>query len=363
MLTLNGGDSRPFTWYLELLGDVVKANLKAGASIFDVVNQIVTEGLNFVGQFIKGEIFDDGFSSRDQLVNTLTQLAYAYAGDLAGSVAVATNLFNPNTNIITTYSVFGRTLNGKDGNDIIKGGVGNDTLVGGKGDDLLFGGWGNDILKGGEGINVLVGGRGDDTYYVQSKYDFVLEHNYEGTDTVISSADQYQLTENIENLTLINPIKKLLIAGSEIQQSGTGNQSDNIITGSKFVNNELKGLAGDDTLIANGGLINILNGGIGNDKLYGDLGNETYYFDQGFGVDTIYEKGGQDTIQFGAGISIDDLLVQDSGNDRIIKLKDSADQITIKDWAKGEAHQVESIVFKDGSTFNLLTLDQNLSYV
>lgn len=360
---LNGGDSRPFTWYLELLGDVVKANLKAGASIFDVVNQIVTEGLNFVGQFIKGEIFDDGFSSRDQLVNTLTQLAYAYAGDLAGSVAVATNLFNPNTNIITTYSVFGRTLNGKDGNDIIKGGVGNDTLVGGKGDDLLFGGWGNDILKGGEGINVLVGGRGDDTYYVQSKYDFVLEHNYEGTDTVISSADQYQLTENIENLTLINPIKKLLIAGSEIQQSGTGNQSDNIITGSKFVNNELKGLAGDDTLIANGGLINILNGGIGNDKLYGDLGNETYYFDQGFGVDTIYEKGGQDTIQFGAGISIDDLLVQDSGNDRIIKLKDSADQITIKDWAKGEAHQVESIVFKDGSTFNLLTLDQNLSYV
>src|SRR5690606_38089827 len=97
------------------LGDVVKANLKAGASIFDVVNQIVTEGLNFVGQFIKGEVLDDGFSSRDQLVNTLTQLVYAYAGDLAGSVAVATNLFNPNTNIISTYSVFGRTLNGKDG--------------------------------------------------------------------------------------------------------------------------------------------------------------------------------------------------------------------------------------------------------
>lgn len=348
----NGGSGRPVSWYLEVLGDVIKANLKAGASLIDIVSQITTEGINFLGQYIKGEVLQDGFSSKDQLVNTLTQIAYAYAGDLAGSVAVATNLLNPNTNVITTINPFGTTLNGKDGNDVIKGGIGNDKLNGGKGDDLLFGGLGNDTLDGGDGINVLVGGRGNDTYIVKSNTDFVLEHANEGTDTMISSASHFHLTQNVENLTL----------DGNNNIDGTGNASDNIIKGN-LGNNHLFGLAGNDTLDAGGGLFNILNGGTGNDTLIGSTGDDTYEFELGFGMDIIQEKGGNDTLKFGTGIDINSLLVKNSGKDLVIALKGTSDQITIKDWSAGVKAQVESVVFATGERVDLHTLEQQQHYI
>lgn len=344
---LNGGDSRPLNWYLELLGDVVKANLKGGASLADVIGQITTEGLNFIGQFAQGELLQVGFSSKDQLVNTLTQIAYAYAGDFAGSIAVATNILNPNTNIITTLNPFGQTLTGKSGHDLIKGNFGNDKLYGGAGDDLIFGQWGNDLLDGGEGVNVLVGGRGNDQYYVHSNADFTLEHRNEGLDTVFSAASHHHLAKNIENL---------ILQGHE-NIKGSGNELDNSIVGNSG-NNELYGLAGNDLLDANGGLFNILNGGTGDDVLKGSLGNDTYVFELAFGHDTLYEKGGDDTIQFGKGININDLILQKNANDLTISLSNSTDSITIKDWSVHEGHSVESIVFHSGERVDLNLLEQ-----
>lgn len=348
---LNGGDSRPISWYLELLGDVVKETLKSGASLIDIISQFTKEGLNYIDLLIQGEVFQNGFSSKDQLVNTLTQIAYAYAGDLAGPVAVVTNFLNPNTNVISTLSPFGATLTGKNGNDVINGGIGNDKLYGGKGDDLLFGGWGNDILDGGSGVNVLVGGKGNDIYYVQSNSDFVLEHNNEGIDTVISSAKHFFLTKNVENLTL---------AGNT-DISGSGNELNNIIKGNTG-SNHLYGFGGDDTLEATGGLFNVLNGGTGNDKLIGSSGNETYEFERGFGKDIIQETGGNDTIKFGKDINIDDLIVSYIGSNQVISVKGSTDQITIKDAAKGSQYQVESIQFSSGDRLDLQTLEYQQHY-
>lgn len=349
---LNGGASRPISWYLELVGDVVKASLKAGASLVNIVSQLTTELFSFGDQFIQGELLNNGFSSKDQLVNTLTQVAYAYAGDLAGSVAVATNILNPDTNTISTLNPFGASLNGQAGNDVIKGNVGNDKLYGGKGDDLLFGGWGNDVLDGGEGINVLVGGRGDDSYYVKANNDFVLEQTNEGTDIVFSSAEHFILTKNVENLTL----------QGNANINGTGNAENNIIKGN-LGNNNLFGGAGNDTLEANGGLINILNGGAGNDKLVGGLGDESYAFELGFGIDTILEKGGNDTIKFGEGINVSDLLFNSLGKDLVISLQNGQDQITIKDWAKSAANQVENIQFHNGERYDLTQMDQQLNFI
>ena len=349
---MNGGDSRPISWYLELLGDVVKATLKAGVSLPDLISQFVTEGLSYVELLIQGEVLQNGFSSKDQLVNTLTQLAYAYAGDLAGPVAFATNIFNKDTNLVTNYLPFGTTLTGKDGRDVMNGNIGNDKLYGGKGDDLLFGNWGNDTLDGGEGINVLVGGRGDDTYYVRSNSDFVLEHKGEGTDTVFSTAQHFYLTSNVENLTL---------TGSG-NISGSGNEINNIIKGNSG-NNVLYGLGGNDTLEANGGLFNLLNGGTGNDKLIGSTGNETYEFELGFGQDIIQEKGGlDDRIKFGKNIDVNDLLISNVGADKIITIKGTTDQIIIKDAAKGSQYQVESIQFENGDRFDLNTLEHQQHY-
>lgn len=349
---LNGGASRPVSWYLEVLGDVVKATLKAGVSLPDLITQFAQEAFGYADLLIQGEVLQNGFSSKDQLVNTLTQVAYAYAGDLAGSVAVATNIFNKDTNIISTVLPWGTTLTGKDGKDVINGGIGHDKLYGGKGDDLLFGNLGNDTLDGGDGINVLVGGRGDDTYYVKSNSDFVLEHSSQGTDTVISTAEHFYLTSNVENLTL---------AGTA-NISGSGNAENNIIKGNTG-NNLLYGLGGNDTLDAGGGLFNLLNGGTGNDKLLGGTGNETYAFELGFGQDIIQEKGGaDDRIKFGKNIDINDLLISKVGVDQVISIKGTTDQITLKDAAKGSQYQVESIQFDNGDRLDLKTMDYQQHY-
>jgi len=54
------------------------------------------------------------------------------------------------------------TLNGGEGDDVLKGGAGADTLNGGAGNDMLDGGAGNDDLFGGDGNDVLKGGAGND---------------------------------------------------------------------------------------------------------------------------------------------------------------------------------------------------------
>lgn len=296
---LNGGVGRPVSWYLELVGEAVNANLKAGAKLPEVVAKIATEGANFIWRFLEGELGNNGFSSKDQLVNTLTQIAYAYAGDLATPVAIATNLFNSKNNIILTdpLSFFkGTCIKGKDGNDIIIGGFGDDKLTGGRGNDLIIGGNGDDYLYGGIGANVLVGGKGNDTYYVESSSDFIIEKANEGIDTVYSAAKHYTLSNNIENLYL---------QGFE-NISGSGNELNNVIKGN-IGNNALYGYGGDDILEAVGGCKNLLNGGTGNDTLIGSIGKETYEFDVGFGKDVIYEKGGVDAIRFGKNINLDDL--------------------------------------------------------
>jgi Ca2+-binding RTX toxin-like protein len=56
------------------------------------------------------------------------------------------------------------TLDGGDGDDVLRGGAGNEHLLGGAGDDVLVGGAGDDILDGGAGDDVLIGGAGNDIF-------------------------------------------------------------------------------------------------------------------------------------------------------------------------------------------------------
>jgi Ca2+-binding RTX toxin-like protein len=99
-----------------------------------------------------------------------------------------------------------------------------------------FGTGGDDILSG-MGVSFeLIGGKGDDTYYVDDAGDKVVEKDNGGTDHVYSYMD-FVLGTYVENLTLEG--------GDSL--TGTGNDSDNIITGNSG-DNTLSGLGGDDTL-------------------------------------------------------------------------------------------------------------------
>jgi trimeric autotransporter adhesin len=162
---------------------------------------------------------------------------------------------------------------GEDGDDELFGGLGNDSLDGGSNNDWLDGGAGNDSLVGGsgndtlsdeQGRNMLAGGVGDDLYVVTTDQDQITEAVGEGNDG-ISSATNYRLAANIENLTLTG----------ELNLSGVGNELNNVIIGNAGANS-LTGGAGADTLDGGNGA-DTLVGGAGNDSLFGGEGADILY--------------------------------------------------------------------------------------
>ena len=98
---------------------------------------------------------------------------------------------------------------------------------------------GNDldnVLRGNSGANILRGYGGDDTYYVDSRDDVVIEAEGGGIDTVVSTVSFDARTTHVENITL---------TGSA-NINAIGNDLNNIIIGNSGVN-ILKGYGGDDT--------------------------------------------------------------------------------------------------------------------
>ncbi|MFJ4157057.1 hypothetical protein ACIPZF_19945 [Pseudomonas sp. NPDC089752] len=210
-------------------------------------------------------------------------------------------------------------LEGGDGNDILDGGVGADKLIGGLGhdtyyvdsgkdmvveasaggidtvissvsrtlganqenliltgtavlngsgnglDNTLTGNGSDNVLNGAAGADRMIGGLGDDTYYVDSGKDIVVEFANSGIDTIISSVSR----------TLGDYQENLILSGA-ISLNGTGNSLDNKLTGNR----------GDNVLI----------GGAGADTMTGGLGNDTYHVDSGRDIVVEYANGGIDTV-------------------------------------------------------------------
>ncbi len=198
-----------------------------------------------------------------------------------------------------TGNSLNNSLTGNGGANILNGGVGTDTLTGGAGNDIYvtdgndtiteavgagtdtvqssitfvlgdnlenltltgtagISGTGNglnNILTGNDAANTLNGGIGTDTLkggagndiYVTDGADTITEGADAGTDTVQSSAT-YTLGAHLENLTL---------TGSAAID-GTGNSLNNSLIGN--------------------GMANILNGGLGMDRLTGGAGNDSFLF-------------------------------------------------------------------------------------
>ncbi|MFN3944540.1 MAG: calcium-binding protein [Allosphingosinicella sp.] len=73
-------------------------------------------------------------------------------------------------------------INGLGGNDVIAGGAGADRLSGGDGNDYLEGMLGDDHLFGGDGDDFLLGGLGDDILEGGAGNDFIFDSDEEGND-------------------------------------------------------------------------------------------------------------------------------------------------------------------------------------
>jgi Ca2+-binding RTX toxin-like protein len=129
---------------------------------------------------------------------------------------------------------------GQGGDDLMSATQFDDTLGGGNGADTLFGGDGNDRLAGGLGKDQLYGDRGDDTLLGGQGDDELLD----------------------------------VVGGNDLLIGNTGN--DYLETDGR--GDTLYGYAGDDTLVGYASSASqnadpgaILDGGVGNDDLFGDL--------------------------------------------------------------------------------------------
>jgi len=290
------------------------------------------------------------------------------------------------------------TLNGGTGNDLLYGGDGDDTLSGGSGDDILDGGAGNDKLWNGGGNDVFVFGRGygHDTLNGsdsnQSKRDILrlvgltrdeVDFMVSGSDFVVRIKDTGETFKVVygaaaNSATAFNSYGLEAIefgdgrvmewsevaAGQVIMEGTDGN--DNL--SARYINSAMSGGAGNDTL--NGGTgHDILDGGAGNDSLNGGAGDDVFVFGRGYGHDTVNasdsNQNKRDVLRL-LGLSRDDVDFMVSGNNFVVRIKDTGETVSVVNGAMASSSTVfnsyglQAIEFGDGSVIEWSDIDSVL---
>jgi Ca2+-binding RTX toxin-like protein len=317
------------------------------------------------------------------------------------------------------------TVYGEAGNDNLQGQDGNDTLEGGEGNDALYGQAGDDVIDGGAGADALYGDVGNDTYLFGrgDGIDMIAESSgNHGNDTLrfkegvtvddliikqLGTTDTYAYGSNFviglkEDGKIFDQLSdKITIQnGAYYYENGNGGYDFTTSTGydyrienfefadgTKWTLADLVAHTNSDDNDAIHGFrtADTLTGGKGNDTLRGYMGDDTYIFNRGDGQDVIYDYGrngsnysyvnaGNDTLKLGEGIALDDLIMQKSGNDVIVAIKEDgveftnlADKVTLKDWYNVN-NRIERFVLSDGTVIDTAFLfdptpnDDNLNF-
>lgn len=266
--TLEGGGGIDTADYAAASGPVT-VNLAAGtASGADGSDTLLTI------ENVWGSDFADTILG-DALANLLDGGA---GGDvLRGGAGDDTYLVDNADDLVTENASAGVDTVRSSVNLILRANLENLTLLGGAvkgtGNSLSNTITGNDqgnVIDGLGGADIMEGGRGNDSYFIDSKGDSVVETATGGYDRVQSTVSTI-LSANVEQLVLI---------GAKAF-NGTGNDSTNII-------------AGND-------LDNVIDGGAGADSLRGGAGEDTYIVDHK--RDKIVELAGNGTDTVRASVS------------------------------------------------------------
>lgn len=218
------------------------------------------------------------------------------------------------------------------GADTIQGGEGSDTLFGAGGDDTfkaVDNHTASDTFNGGDGNDLILGNGGDNTISVRSLTAANLIETIDGGaghDRIIGSA----FTDTIDLST---------ISVTSIE--------------------EIDGRGNDDVIIGSSGA-DVIKGGTGNDILSGGAGDDTYVFGAGDGQDLIRNDDAvsvNDRLLFGGNIVAGDVWFEHSGDNLVVSVLGSTDEVVFENWYTDPARTVDKIEASDGTVLMEAQID------
>ncbi|AVX03475.1 iron-regulated protein FrpA [Maritalea myrionectae] len=179
---------------------------------------------------------------------------------------------------------------------LIEGAAGPDTLLGGLGDDILHGNDGSDtyVFRRGDGHDVIEDNGAGDTDIVRIEGFALSEARFVrdplDSDSVIiqffDANDQIIIRNGLHNgYNSADRIEEYHFADGEIV---TAAQMANLVAAAQQSD-------GDDLIVGQSGWADTLIGGLGDDRLQGLDGSDTYVFRRGDGQDFIEDNGAGDT--------------------------------------------------------------------
>jgi Ca2+-binding RTX toxin-like protein len=263
---------------------------------------------------------------------------------------------------------------------------GADTITGAAGDDLLDGGTGNDALQGNAGNDTYRFGRG----YGQDTIQETSGTWGDAADALAFSADvlpeDLVLTRVGANLIIgISGTTDVLTIVNQVLSTDSGGIYGNqrierfvFGDGTEWTAAEMdlqlllaQQTSGNDTIVGYES-DDVIDGGGGADFMQGGDGDDTYWFGRGSGSDTISETDAAwgdpgDAIRFSDGVVAGDLLFSRQGNNLIIKISGTTDQLVLVNqlWSTNSAgiygaERVERFVFADGSELSAVEVEDRL---
>lgn len=357
--TINFSNINPADLILRKVGQDMVITHRVTGDQLTIQSQFAQYGYSKAIQFIN---FEDGTqwnpddfnvqavkgTELNDVIEGTTDHDVIHAGE-GDDLIIGSNIDSQNAE--TQYFVYGEA-----GNDTINasgyldGGSGNDEingqghLLGGDGDDILTGAGvlegqnGNDILSG-EGA--LFGDDGEDQLTLTNL-----------------GNDAGQLIGGTGNDTLIVDIDGRIFVDNNNQ--------------SEFVQDEDGYHVIEDTELTESERAVYIEGGQGNDTIYGSFGDEVYLFNLGDGQDILIERpAGQnytnvavsfDVLRFGENITTTDISLHRYGGDLVVKHANNSDQITIQNYFNGGHYKINEIQFADETIWNNAYLENHVTY-